>query len=356
MLIRTTFETANNNINIGDGFPPYLISEIGLNHNGNFNLAKELIYESALNGATFVKFQKRFPNELAVDSFLDEPFNKCPAFGNTQRQVREKLELTLEEYKKLKNYTESFGMIFCASAFDIQSLRFLLEAGVEVIKIASHSITNGPLLREAADSKCSIICSFGGTKESERDIAYYILKDNPLVILHCVSAYPTPDNLSFLDTILYYKERYNVPVGFSSHENGIDISVASSLLGACMIERHFTLSRSMIGLDHGISLEPHEFKELSLKVKRMQSCRGINKKLLVEETAAKLNYHTGIYSTKNLKKGHRVTMKDICCKQPLKDPELYFSGLEYQDIISKIVKKDVEKDQLIPKTAIDLSL
>ena len=353
-MIKTTFKTTNNNIDIGDGFPTYLISEIGLNHNGNFDLAKELIYQSALNGATFVKFQKRFPNNLAIDEFLDAPFNKCPAFGNTQRQVREKLDLSLEEYKQLKSYAESFGMIFCASAFDIQSLHFLLEAGVEVIKIASHSITNGPLLNEIANSKCSVICSFGGTTEPERDMAYNILKENPLVILHCVSAYPTPDNLSFLDTIPYYKDRYNVPVGFSSHENGIDISVASSLLGACMIERHFTLNRSMIGLDHGISLEPYEFKELSLKVKRMQSCRGINKKLLDEETPAKLNYHTGVYTTKKLKEGHKITMDDICCKQPLKDRELYFTGLEYQDIISGSVKKDIEKDQLISRESIVL--
>jgi len=165
MSIRVKFPTSRGEIEIGEGLPTYLISEIGLNHNGSEDLAREMIYQSALSGATFVKFQKRSPSDLAISDFLDAPFEKCPSLGSTQREVREKLELSLEGYIRLKEYAESLGLVFFASAFDLPSLDFLFEAGVEIIKIASHSATNAPLLEELARRKTPVIISLGGRQK-----------------------------------------------------------------------------------------------------------------------------------------------------------------------------------------------
>lgn len=344
MALRTTFTTDVGEIEIGEGLPPHLIAEIGLNHNGSYELAEQMIFQASLSGASIVKFQKRSPKDLAVADFLDAPFEKCPALGKTQRIVRERLELSLDEYRQLRNYAESLGLIFCASAFDIPSFDFLQQAGVPIIKLASHSVTNGPLLAKVADSKLPVICSFGGTTEMERDRAFELLKNNPLVILHCVSSYPTQDQLIKLDTISYLKERYRVPVGFSSHEEGIDISVAATLLGACMVERHFTLDRAMVGLDQPISLTPAEFSEMAQKIRRLQKVRGVTTGLMPEEQAAKYAYHVAVCSVGEIAAGTQISGEMLTCKQPLGDPEKFFTGFELDQVVGKTAQQTISAD------------
>ncbi len=343
-MLRTTFATSLGEIEIGEGLPPHLIAEIGLNHNGSVELARKMIYQAALAGASMVKFQKRSPADLAVASFLDAPFEKCPALGKTQRLVRDRLELSLEAYVELREYAESLGLIFFASAFDLPSFEFLQQVGVTIIKLASHSVTNGPLLEAVAESGLPVICSFGGTTETERDRAFALLQNNPLVILHCVSSYPTQDHLVKLDTIPYLQNRYQVPVGFSSHEEGIDISVAASLLGACMIERHFTLDRAMVGLDQPISLLPQEFAEMALKIRRLQKARGISDGLMAEEHAAKYAYHVAICSATEIPAGTVITAEMLCCKQPLVDPKTFFTGFELDQAIGKTARETIPAD------------
>ncbi len=352
MATRTTFPTRFGEIEIGSDLPPHLIAEIGLNHNGSVELAKKMIFEAAVAGASFVKFQKRSPADLALPSFLDAPFEKCPALGKTQREVRNRLELSLKAYRELKEYAEGLGLVFFASAFDIPSLDFLLEVGVEIIKIASHSITFGPLLERVAASRLPVICSFGGTTEAERDRAFELLRNNPLVILHCVSSYPTADSLIKLDTIPYLRERYGVPVGFSSHEQGIEFSAASTVLGAAMLERHFTLDRAMVGLDHGISLTPPEFAELARRVKRLAQGRGVSRGLLPEESGAKFNYHVAVCTRIALPAGTTLTEEMLCCKQPLGDPARFFTGFEFADILGKKVLRPLASDIAIPRDAV----
>ena len=352
MMHQVTFETSNGSIKIGDGLPTHLVAEIGLNHNGSIELAKGLILEAAKSGATIVKFQKRFPDSLATADFLDAPFLKCPLFGSTQRVVRNRLELSFEEYQDLESYANSLGLLFSASVFDLPSLEFLTKLSHPIIKIASHSITNGPLLKAVADTGFPVICSLGGGSENENDQVYDILKNNPLVFLHCVSAYPTPDDLVKLDTISYLKDRYQVPVGFSSHELGIDISVAASVLGACMIERHFSYSRAMVGLDHGISVTSDEFADMVIRIRRLEKVRGVKKELLPSEHAARNNYHVGIYLSCDLKKGDVIKEENLVCLQPLKSSEEFITGLEIPSIIGKKLKIDLKSGQQLPRTAI----
>jgi sialic acid synthase SpsE len=349
---QVTFKTASGFIPIGEGLPTHFIAEIGLNHNGSLELAKGMILEAAKSGATMVKFQKRFPEKLATAEFLDAPFTKCPLFGSTQREVRERLELSFDEYKILEGYAKSLGLMFSASVFDIESLEFLTKLSDPIIKIASHSITNGPLLKEIARTGLPVICSLGGGDQKETDEAFEILKDNPLIFLHCVSAYPTPDDLINLDTIAYLKERYNVPVGYSSHEVGVEISIAATVMGACMVERHFSYNRAMVGLDHGISLTPPEFAEMVIKSRRLEKVRGVKTELLPAEKIARNNYHVGVYLTRNLKKGEFIDSHDLICLQPLNSSEQYFTGLEINDIVGKIVVDDMGPGQQLSRISI----
>jgi sialic acid synthase SpsE len=348
----TKFPTSSGEIEIGDGLPAYLIAEIGLNHNGSEELARDMIRSAAQSGASFVKLQKRSPAHLASASFLDAPFLKCPLLGTTQRQVRERLELPLDTYIRLRKYSESLGLVFFASAFDLESVDFLIESGTKIIKIASHSLTNGPLLKRIAELKLPAIASLGGCTLSEQDRAIEILQGCPLIIMHCVSSYPTPDGLARLDTITYLRERYGLPVGYSSHEVGIDLSVASSMLGACMIERHFTLDRAMIGLDQPISLEPREFAEMATKVRRLFGARGIRKTLANAENVAKHAYHVAIRASVPIKTGQVIEESMISCKQPLSDPSIFFTGLETELVIGKTCNIDIDVDEAIPREAI----
>jgi len=345
VVVKTTFGS----IAIGDRLPVHLIAEIGLNHNGSIILAKEMIYAAAISGATIVKFQKRFPENLATKDFLEKPFEKAPSLGSTQKEIRKRLEFNFDEYKELKRYAESLGLIFCATAFDVSSLDFLMELEVPLIKVASHSVTNLELLEKISEYGIPVICSFGGTTEKERDIAFNVLKDNPLIIMHCVSAYPTPDNLAKIDTIRYYKEKYKVPIGFSSHEVGIDISFAAAVVGAVIIERHFTLNRAMVGLDQLISLQPEEFSDLALKLKRLQNIRGVTLDVAEEERQAKYNYHTAICSKRKIREGEKIKIEDLTCKQPLEDPKIYFTGLELYNVVGRVALVDINEDERIKR-------
>ena len=225
-------------------------------------------------------------------------------------------------------------------------------AGVKIIKVASHSVTNGPLLMELAKRKTPVIVSLGGTTENERDEAIKILKDNPMVLMHCVSAYPTPDNMVKLDTIIKLKNKYKMPVGFSSHEKGIDISVAAALLGACIIERHFTLNTATVGLDHGISLEPNEFSELAKKVHRMHNIRGSVEDIQESEYATKHSYHVAICASRDIKKGEKITEELLEFKQPLINATAFFTGMEANRILGSTALIDLKRDKAIRRDAV----
>ncbi|WP_333886807.1 N-acetylneuraminate synthase family protein [Clostridium sp.] len=337
------------NIEIGEGLPTLMIAEIGLNHNGSIELAREMIKAAALSGANMVKFQKRCPENLAISSFLDAPFLKCPLFGSTQREVRNKLELNYEQIKELKRYSEELGLLFSMSVFDNESLKIAQKLNLQVIKLASHSATNAPLLEEIAKLNVPVILSMGGCTWKEKDKAFNILKDIPLAILHCISAYPCPESLIKLDTINELKKRYNVVVGYSGHENGIDISVAASVIGASIIERHFTLNRSMVGLDHKISLHPSEFSNMVSSIRTIEKSRGLVEGIAQEEIASRENYHVAVCTKKDMKKGDIIKLDDIVCKQPLGKLGENFSGFEISEVVGKELLIDLNRDVTISK-------
>ena len=179
----------------------HIIAEIGLNHNGSLELAKESIKKSVLAGCTFVKIQKRSPLDLTEEGMLKKKFDKCPAFGSSQLQVRERHEFTKEEYLELSNFAERYGAVLFTSVFDISSLEFALDCNCKIIKIASHSNTNSQLLKEINKNNLPCIMSTGGASIKEIDYAVSLLDNCNLSLMHCVSSYPTSKDLACLGTI-----------------------------------------------------------------------------------------------------------------------------------------------------------
>ncbi len=254
----------------------YVIAEAGLNHNGSINIAKELINVAFEAKASAVKFQKRTIKELATKNTLEAIDNRFPNFGKTYKEIREHLEFDMQQYKELKSYAESKGMDFIVTAFDIEAVDFLDELQVEIIKLASHSITNLDLLEYLAASNKKTIMSTGMAELEEVDTAVAIFKkyDTPLLLMHCVSAYPTPLEECNLSLIKKLSERYSIPVGYSGHEIGWLPTKIAVGLGATAIERHYTLDKKMVGFDHKMSLEPDELKQMIQEIRLIESILG----------------------------------------------------------------------------------
>jgi sialic acid synthase SpsE len=277
----------------------YIIAEAGLNHNGSLQLAKKLIDAAAIAGANAVKFQKRDVDNLAVREVLDAKDERFPSLGNTYRKIRENLEFSFEEYKELKWYTETKGINFLCTAFDLSSLEFLESLELSSYKIASHSVTNVPLLKSVAKLRKPVFLSTGMCDWEELDTAVEIFKASqcPLKLLHCVSIYPTPIEESNLKLMLAIRDRYQVPVGFSGHEIGCLATLIAVGLGACAVERHITTDKNMEGFDHKLSLDPEELKKMIYDIRLVEKSLGSGQKLVSEkEFITRRKYHVSMVS------------------------------------------------------------
>lgn len=346
------FSSAFGTMSIGHNMPSHMIAEIGLNHNGSVNLAKQLIQAAALSGAHSVKLQKRDITALASGAFLDAPFPKASYLGASQRDIRSRLELNRDEYEELHDYSTRLGLVFFASAFDPPSVNFLADMGVGLVKVASHSLTNGPLLKTIAETEMAVVLSTGGVRIEEIHQALQILDGRPVVLMHCVSSYPTNDTDLRLGTIGLLREHFGLPVGFSSHEEGTVGSIAAVALGAVAVERHFTLSRSMVGLDQAISLEPAEYAELTSAARRLHSMRGERFEPLASELQARSSYHVGLYACRNLPAGHVVQAGDLVALQPLVDQNKFFGGLEMDAVRGRQLLREVREGEAVPREAV----
>ena len=241
----------------------YIIAEAGLNHNGSVEIAKQLIDLAIKAGADAVKFQKRTVEKLAVKATLDAPDDRFPEFGTTYREIREHLEFNMSQYQEIKKYAEGKGLDFLCTAFDTEAADFLEELGIKIYKLASHSATNIELLEYLAKTGKKSILSTGMADIDEIETAVQIFEKykTPLLLLHCVSSYPTPLDECNLNMINVLKENFNLPVGYSGHELGYLPTLTAVSMGAVAIERHYTLDNNMIGFDHKMSLSSEDFIE-----------------------------------------------------------------------------------------------
>ena len=330
----------------------YIIAEIGLNHNGSLDLAKELIDIAKRTGCDAVKFQKRDVKNLAIKSVLNKLDLRFPSFGKTYKEIRNYLEFNRDQYIYLQSYAKKKNIDFIVTAFDINSLTFLESLKIKTIKIASHSLTNIYLLEKISQKKISSILSTGMSKISEIDTAVKIFKKNrcPLSIMHCVSSYPTPNNECNLNLINFLKQRYELITGYSGHEIGFFPTVIAVSLGAKIIERHITVDNTLEGFDHKISLEPNELSEMVKQIRNINIVKGSEKKIVSNvEKITRKKYHVSMTSNKKLKKGQVLTKSMIVFKNPGTGISPQSSAKYY----GKILNQDIENSSLILPKMLD---
>ncbi len=306
---------------IGHGQPAYFIAEIGNNHNGDFFLAKRSIEEAAKAGAHAVKFQKRSINDTFAKELRDKPQTKGDIKGTTYGTYREGLELSFEQFVELKKVAEFHKVAFFATPFDIPSVDFLEKVGVPFYKIASFDVTNLPLLARVAETKKPVILSTGMATLEEIDeaVSTILAHHNELAILHCVSIYPSPDEVINIGGIKILERRYHpLPIGYSGHEQDILASLTAVALGASIVERHFTLSRLLPGPDHAsVSIEPHTFAEMVRSAARMRTIRGTRgKELLDAEKVTRDKHGKSVVAKVAIPKGAIITEAMLTCKSP----------------------------------------
>ena len=268
------------NTMVGDGHPCYVVAEIGINHNGDISLAKELIDTAEATGCNAVKFQKRTIDVVYTLEELAKP-RESP-FGETNGDLKYGLEFGLGAYQEINRYCREVDIAWFASCWDEASVDFIDQFKVPCYKIASASLTDDNLLRYTRAKGKPIILATGMSSLEEIDHAVEVLGKNDLVLLHAVSTYPSNYDELNLRVIPELKKRYGVPVGYSGHETGLPSSVAAVAMGACMVERHITMGRAMWGSDQAASLEPNGVTRLVRDIRLIELSFGSGMKRVLD--------------------------------------------------------------------------
>ena len=305
---------------IGDETRCYVIAEIGHNHQGSLEKARELFREAKLAGADAVKLQKRDNRGLYTQAAYDKSYDNENSFGATYGEHREFLEFGLAEYKDLQAYAAELGVDFFATAFDVASADFLASLDVPAFKIASGDLKSTPLLTYVARMGKPMVISTGGALLEDVQRAYdTVMPINPqLAILQCTAGYPAAFEELDLRVIATYRQRFpGAVIGFSSHDNGIAMPVAAYMLGARVVEKHFTLNRAMKGTDHAFSLEPVGLRKMVRDLERTHKAMGDGvKKVYDSERAPIVKMGKSLVVARDLPSGHVLSETDIVMKSP----------------------------------------
>ncbi len=275
----------------------FIIAEIGINHNGDMKICKQLIDLAVSAGCDAVKFQKRDIETVYSDEFLNS-YRESP-WGKTQREQKMGLEFEQKEYSEIDKYCKQKKISWFASAWDLKSQEFLRQYNCKYNKIASAMLVNIELLNMVAEEKKHTFISTGIStmKDIETAVKIFREKNCPFELMHCVSTYPMKDSDANLKTIITLKNKFNCDVGYSGHETGLAVSYAAAALGATSIERHITLDRSMYGSDQAASLAAPGLKKLVPEIKKIQIALGDGVKRIIEDEipiAKKLREHLKI--------------------------------------------------------------
>ena len=305
---------------INDDSHCYVIAEIGHNHQGSVQKARELFKEAKLAGASAVKLQKRNNRGLYTKAADDKPYDNENSFGATYGEHREFLEFGQKEYKELQAYARELDIDFFATAFDIESADFLHALDVPAYKIASGDLKSEPLLKHVAAFGKPIVISTGGAVVEDVKRAYdTIIAINPqLCMLQCTAGYPASFEELDLRVIAQYRELFpKAVVGYSGHDNGIAMPVAAYVLGARVVEKHFTLNRAMKGTDHAFSLEPVGLRKMVRDLERTAAALGDGaKKIYESEKAPIIKMGKSLVVARDLPAGHVLGPRDVVMKSP----------------------------------------
>lgn len=326
---------------INDTSAPYVIAEIGHNHQGNLEQALRLIKSAAESGASAVKLQKRDNRNLFIPSMFDEIYNSENSFGKTYGEHREALEFGEREYLACIAESKKWGVDFFATPFDVESAKFLNNLGVGIFKIASGDLQNLPLLEFVASLMKPMIISTGGSTFEMIDRAVNSIRKyhNKLVILQCTASYPANYELLNLRVIKSLRNKYpNNVIGYSGHDNGISMALVAFTLGARVIEKHFTLNRTLKGTDHAFSLEPVGFSKMVRDLQRANLALGDGIKTIYESEKAPIRkMGKMIVASQDLPAGHTLTVTDLEFRSPADG----IPPSKWQDICGKKLLKSI---------------
>lgn len=330
---------------IDDGSDCYVIAEIGHNHQGDVDKAKEMFRVAKGCGVNAVKLQKRDNRSLYTRKLYDSPYDHENSYGPTYGAHREALEFGLEEYRELKRYAAEIGITMFATAFDFASADFLAELDMPAYKIASGDLINTPLLKYVAKlGKPMIVSTGGGTMEDIQRAYYTIMGINQqLCLLQCTANYPVESEDMNLRVIARLRERFpDIVVGLSDHQSGIAMAPVAYTLGARVIEKHFTLNRAWKGTDHAFSLEPEGLRKLVRDLRRVKQALGDGaKQPLPGEIKPLYKMGKKLVAARNLPAGHVLTREDIAIKSPNDGLPPY----ELDNLLGKTTQRPLEEDE-----------
>jgi sialic acid synthase len=332
---------------IGDHTSCYVIAEIGHNHQGSVEKARELFREAKLAGANAVKLQKRDNRALYTRAAFNRPYDNENSFGATYGEHREFLEFGAKEYRELQRYAKELDIDFFATAFDTASADFLAALDMPAFKIASGDVKSTPLLKHVAGFGKPVILSTGGALVDDVQRAYdTVMAINPqLGILQCTAGYPAAFDELDLRVVTQYRERFpGAVIGFSGHDSGIAMPLAAYVLGARIVEKHFTLNRAMKGTDHAFSLEPVGLRKLVRDLQRTQKALGDGlKKIYDSEKGPIIKMGKSLVLARDLPAGHVLTAEDIAMKSPGGGIPPY----ELETVLGRVTLKALYEDDFL---------
>ncbi len=323
----------------------FIIAEAGVNHNGSLELAMKLVECAAAAGADCVKFQTFKSESLVSASAPKADYQKLnTASDETQFEMLKKLELSQEDFCLLKKRCDDLEIMFLSTPFDFESADFLKNLGMKIFKIPSGEITNLPYLRKINSYATDVILSTGMSTLEEIEMALQALSDSRVKLLHCTTDYPcsfSNVNLRAMETM---RIRFGLPLGYSDHTNGTEVAVAAAALGAEIIEKHFTLDKTMEGPDHKASLNPDELKSLVFQIRNIELAMGDGiKKPMPDEIKNISVARRSIVAACPIKKGEFIEEHMLTLKRPATG----LSPMLWDSIIGSKAKKHYEKGELI---------
>lgn len=334
-----------NNKIIGHDEPCFIIAEIGINHNGSIDIAKQLIDEAVLSGADAVKFQKRHLDQIYKNDFLLNPNLESQGF-EILLDVLKNVEFDHLQYQEIIDYCKSKNILFLCTAWDKKSVDFLENFDIPAYKIASADLTNLPLIKYICETKKPILISTGMSSldEIKKSVDFLKSLDANFILLHSNSTYPAPiENLN-LSLIKFYEETFEIPIGYSGHEYSIIPSIMAYNLGAVVIERHITLDKNMEGLDHSASLNPADFNFLVKSIRECEKSFGKPiKKISRGETLQREILGKSILVSENIENGEIFSEKNLEIKGPAKgiSPQFYY------DLLGKQAKRKINQGEFL---------
>ena len=326
---------------------PFVVAEVGINHNGDMDMARSLIDTAVETGANAVKFQSFVAEELVTASAPKAGYQEG-ATGQNQREMLEPYELTPEQHRELRTYCEDCGITFLSTPFDGESLSLLDELDVAAIKVGSGELTNTPFLRRIAEQGRPMIISTGMSTMDEVTSAVRAIRNVnanvPLALLHCVSLYPTDIGLANLRAMQSMDERFDLPVGFSDHTTQVETPGLAVAMGAVIIEKHLTLDRSLPGPDHEASLEPDELNRAINIVRSAERAMGSRKKRPVgDETNTAFVVRKSLHASDRIEAGTTLTADHVEITRPC-------DGLQpgrYSDVLGRRLNEPLDPGEPI---------